>query len=168
MRVHSLFPVRVIRAVGVDASGQMLTDITHWLRALSLVLYARVRKDPVLLQDLARFLAPKAAAVILRLKIRGELRSFVVMPSPPPLPLPVVRTPISAEVRLSEAGARMDVTQLMRQLRAFSSPNPPSNQALYMYLSFMTGINVRDLLLTEVIIEPTRIGPVLRRVHTQL
>lgn len=163
--VHRWLPVRFRNAVALDDRGQVVQSLDWRMWLLCCVFFRVVQRSPAYLQRLAALLAPPGTFVLVRYTYRGVPQSLVF--AQPPEQAPPGHVPMLAEVRLSEAGARIDATQLIRQLRAASSADL-SPLAICAYLSYLTGVYLTGTRLTEMFIGPSATGPRLRRTTTEL
>lgn len=163
--MRSLFPLRIVEALRLDASGAVVEKFTHRLRFLAVLLYPFLRRDPDLLRLPASLLC-RSGLVVIHYRMRGTSQ-VILFRARDWGPESGRSPPVTAEVRLSEAGARMDVTEIMRRLRGGTTTDCRPED-LRAYLSYSTGINVVDRVLTEVAIAPSAVGPRFVRHETEL
>ena len=163
--MHDWWPVHLQSATAVNECGRPLATFTWTLWLLCLLFFRRVQREPAFLRRLAAVLAPADSVVVVRFAWRGRPRSLVFTQSPAP-PAPSA-PPMIAEVRLSDAGSRMDVTQLLRQLRD-GSPADLRPAEVSAYLSFATGLCLSGKGLQETHISPGAAGPTFRRLEVRL
>lgn len=151
--------------MAVNARGEVPESLGWQMRLLCCIFFLQVQRSPAYLRRLAAFLAPPGMVVIVRYAYKGTPQSLVF--AQPPVPAPPARIPMTAEVRISEAGGRIDATQLVRQLRA-ASEGDLDPEVICAYLSHCTGVYPLGMYLTEVFIAPSATGPVLMRRRTLL